>query len=320
MFVDAINIKEFRGIKICKKPLQFSRLNILFGRNNAGKTTVLEALSLLPSPNVRNPIMNINKIQTLSLLHKSKQYSFEPLLYFYTGQSEIHYYINFEDFSIIIKRDNIEEYISKKKIQDINNIREFFKINNLTNLVDLVMFFPFNSETLEEMENKIQDLKYQINKEGFNVKLATNINKCLDDKYSEIMFQDNIVLRKILGDNKFNYVNLRDLGSGAEKVVKIMALVEVLKPKLILIDDFEAGLHPSLIDVFLNWLNEKKLQVVVSTHSIDVLYRLTEIDPEDTKILFLKKSQDDILNYKTLFLDEIEDFLNTNTDPRRLNF
>ncbi|KKK97921.1 hypothetical protein LCGC14_2647900, partial [marine sediment metagenome] len=63
----------------------------------------------------------------------------------------------------------------------------------------------------------------------------------------------------------------------------------------------------------------KKLQTIVSTHSIDVLYRLTEIDPEDSKILFLKKSQGDILQYNEKKIDEIEDFLNANTDPRRLN-
>ena len=52
----------------------------------------------------------------------------------------------------------------------------------------------------------------------------------------------------------------------------------------------EAGLHPSLIDIFLGWLSEKKFQVVISTHSIDVLYSLTKLDPKDVKILFLAKS------------------------------
>jgi len=317
MFVDSINIKEFRGIKSCKKPLVFSRLNILIGRNNAGKTTILEALSLLPQPETPDSIIGANKIILLSQLHKSKPSFYEFLLYFYTGRSEIEYHIKNQEYSIHINKDHTELYTSHKKILDNKGIYGIF---NTTNLGNLVIYIPFDSDFFNKMENRIEELKYQINKEGYNVKLATSINKCLDDKYSEIMFQDKIILRKVLGDKKFNYVNLRDLGTGAEKVIKIMAVVEVLKPKLLLIDDFEAGLHPSLINVFLNWLNQKKLQTVVSTHSIDVLYQLAEIDPEDTKILFLKKSQDDILNYNVLSLEEIEDFLNTNTDPRRLSF
>ena len=132
------------------------------------------------------------------------------------------------------------------------------------------------------------------------------------------MFQDRVVLRKILAENDFNYVDLIDLGSGVEKVIKIMALVEVLNPKLILIDDFAAGMHPSLIKVFLNWLCEKDLQAVISTHSIDVLYRLSQIEAEDIKIFFLKKNQEDILSYKTYTPEQIENFLDTNSDPRLL--
>ncbi|HEC38081.1 hypothetical protein LCGC14_1158720 [marine sediment metagenome] len=316
MFVDGINIREFRGIKGCKKPLEFSKLNILIGRNNAGKTTILEALSLLPQPNSPDPIIGESKIDVLSSLHDSKPNQYEYLLYFYTGEALIEYYLKNKEFSILLSKRRPEVFLEKKRIRDEVEIRSFFNTKNLRNLV---IYIPFDSKFLNDMEKKIEVLKYEINKEGFNVKLATTINTCLDDKYSEIMFQDKIILRKILGENKFNYVNLKDLGSGAKKVIKIMALVEVLKPKLLLIDDFEAGLHPSLIDIFLNWINDKKLQTIVSTHSIDVLYRLTEIDPEDTKILFLKKSQDDILQYNEKHIDEIEDFLNANTDPRRLN-
>lgn len=29
MLVDSINIKEFRGIRVCKKPLEFSQTNLV---------------------------------------------------------------------------------------------------------------------------------------------------------------------------------------------------------------------------------------------------------------------------------------------------
>jgi len=45
---------------------------------------------------------------------------------------------------------------------------------------------------------------------------------------------------------------------------------------------------------------------------------LADIEPLDTTILQLSKSNEDILSHKILSLDEIEDILNANNDPRLL--
>ena len=111
---------------------------------------------------------------------------------------------------------------------------------------------------------------------------------------------------------------MNDLGSGVEKILKIMSLVEVINPKLILIDDFESGLHPSLIEMFIEWLKNGKWQVVLSTHSIDVLNSIVDITPEDTSVLLLKKDSEDILNYEIFNLDKLTAYINSNSDPRYL--
>ena len=123
------------------------------------------------------------------------------------------------------------------------------------------------------------------------------LNECVNDEYSEIVFLEPISLRKLYPDNKA-YIQIRDLGSGAEKIVKIIAILEVLSPELVIIDDFEAGLHPTLIKLFLRWLKEKKWQTIISTHSIDVLYHLVDMEIKDTNIVQLNKSNEDILNHK----------------------
>ncbi|MDF2956652.1 MAG: hypothetical protein OD814_000274 [Candidatus Alkanophagales archaeon MCA70_species_1] len=46
MFVSQVNIREFRGIRSCKKPLEFSKFTVLVGRNNSGNPFFLEKLSL----------------------------------------------------------------------------------------------------------------------------------------------------------------------------------------------------------------------------------------------------------------------------------
>ena len=73
-----------------------------------------------------------------------------------------------------------------------------------------------------------------------------------------------------------------------------------------------------MIEVLLTWLKSKEFQTVISTHSIDLLYSLVEIKPPKTKIFQLKKSYNDILNHKVLQLEDLEDLLHGNLDPRIL--
>jgi len=49
-----------------------------------------------------------------------------------------------------------------------------------------------------------------------------------------------------------------------------------------------------------------------------VLYHLVDIKPLDTTIIQLNKSNEDILSHEILTLDELEDLLDANTDPRLL--
>jgi len=96
-------------------------------------------------------------------------------------------------------------------------------------------------------------------------------------------------------------------------------LVEVLKPELVLWDDFEVFAHPSLIKSLLKWLAEGDWQVVLTTHSIDVLYELLDVKPGDLSVLQLAKTDDDVLIYEKLTFDDLEDLFLANQDPRLLS-
>lgn len=317
MFVNKLTINEFRGIKSCKSPIEFSNFTVLIGKNNSGKSTVLEALSLLPSPNLNNFITNEKKIDYLK-----KLYHYNALKYLYAGNSILNYYLyNRREikFEIHELNDEIDYSINKKYCHEGDYLGQFFEYEgvDLKHLSQLVLFIPYTTSILEDIERRMRNLKEKITKNGIHISLAKFLNECVNDKYSEIVFLEPISLRKIYENNKV-YLQLRDLGSGAEKVVKIMALLEVLSPKLVLIDDFETGLHPTMIKLFFEWLKKKEFQTVISTHSIDVLYHLVDVKPVDATILQLNKSNEDILNYEVLSLEELEDLLDANTDPRLL--
>jgi len=313
MFVRSLNINEFRGIKACDKALKFSNFTILLGKNNAGKSSILEALSLLPDPMINDYITNNTKIENLKKLHNG---SFKDLLYLYAGTSNLQFGIEYSTATIEISEYETRTSWNNNWVSLGPPISNLFEVSQ-DKLSEMVLFVPFTTNILRDIEHRMESLKELIMKRGYHIKLANFLNECVNDVYSELVFLEPLSLRKIYPDNKV-YLKLKDLGSGAEKLIKIMALFEVLSPKLIIIDDFEAGFHPTMIKLFLKWLRNKEWQTIISTHSIDVLYHLADIKPQDTTILQLNKSNEDILSHEVLTLDELEDLLDANTDPRLL--
>lgn len=93
-------------------------------------------------------------------------------------------------------------------------------------------------------------------------------------------------------------------------------MVEVIEPKLLLIDDFGGGFHPTLIKMVLEWLNSLKTQIIITTHSIDVLNVIRQTKPKETNIIFLNKDKNDYLNIKVFSLRKLEDYIDANLDPR----
>jgi len=324
VLVQKLNIKEFRGIKSCKEPINLSSFTVLIGRNNSGKSTILEALSLLPTPNISDCIVGGEKIDFLKDLHRPRRSpgsgsnEYKSLIYLYAGTSIIEYYINNKVLKIILEKNKFQVLSNGENILVNNqNVATFYNENQVEGLENLVLFIPNDTSFIKKLEIKMKSLKELITKRGYHVNVAKSLSKCVDDEYSEIVFLDPISIRKVFPNN-FTYIQLRDLGSGAEKAVKIMSLIEAINPKLLLIDDFGASLHPSLIKIVLKWLKNKKWQTIISTHSIDVLYKLVKVNPANATVLQLYKSNEDVLSHKVLTLENLEDFLNANTDPRLL--
>lgn len=314
MFVNSLNIKEFRGIKSCKGPIKFSNFTVIIGRNNSGKSTILEALSLLPHPELQNVIDWAQKKDFLLHLHPG---SYTRLLYLYAGISILEYNLKNIFMRIEIEDSRFKTFLGEKETEELDHVAKSLGTERKY-LESFVIFIPDTADILNKLENRLEVHKELLTKKGFNIKLANILNEFVNDKYSEIIFVNPIMLRKVYLNNKIAYIRLAELGSGAEKVIKIMAFLEVFSPQLVIIDDFEARLHPSLVKLFLKWLKEKNWQTIISTHSIDVLYHLIDINPKDTTILQLNKSNEDILSHKSLPLEELEDILNANIDPRSL--
>jgi AAA15 family ATPase/GTPase len=313
MLIKNLDLKEFRGIKGFEKPLEFSKFTVLIGRNNSGKSTILQALYLLPDPFSESAIPPSKRIEYLRKI-------FENPVYIYSGTAKIKY--NNEKITMDINDSfGIDSFkVSGKEIKKVEGwnttkIYEYFKTKSPEEFSVLI---SSDTKVLKDINSKITELQNKIVKSGAHIRVAKAISECVSDNYTEIL-PDTLKIRKEpLDGAPPHYIRIEDLGDGAKKAVKLMLLLEVIKPKLVLWDDFEASAHPSLIKILLSWLSQKEWQVVLSTHSIDVLYELLEANPRDLRILQLSKDKDDILHYKTLTPEELEDFMDANLDPRLL--
>ncbi len=117
-----IYIKNFRGVR--EGEIKLSKLNILVGSNNSGKTSVLEALFLLPNPLRRVPyaiiplggreVKVLSAIEVLAYLHETLG-----------SKAFISLFHNYNSSSITIK--GVKEAIDTRLcIQRIDNIAEIY--------------------------------------------------------------------------------------------------------------------------------------------------------------------------------------------------
>lgn len=321
MIVRQLDIEEFRGIGKCKEPLELSKFTVLVGRNNSGKSAVLEALSLFPLPErsgFPHPIYGGGQIDLLKRLHGG----LSSLVYGYHGTSKIEYTINGDsDWRIEIDEKGKSNIFKDDKSLTRSDISGVFGVDG-EKLRRTILFIPNDTELFGDMIKKLESesRRSQIMKLGANETLTRELlNEYVDDKYTEILMDSpELRLRKELPDGKRFYIKPRDLGDGLKKVMLVTLWLEALRPDVVLWDDFEGSAHLSLIEGLLTWLDKKDWQVILSTHSADVLSHLVDVRPKDVSVVLLKKGSDDLLVHHRHSLEEIEDTLYANQDPRLL--
>ncbi|RLF48378.1 MAG: hypothetical protein DRN20_04685 [Thermoplasmata archaeon] len=315
LFVSMLDMKEFRGVKRFEKPIELRKFNVLIGRNNSGKSTVLEALSLLPHPDVLTPICpSKNYMEKYHILEGHLHKKRESLIYLYYGTAEIKYKVGNENWRLVIKHteksSKYEFYINNEQIKSYREVVSHIKPRvTMKSLSYTVVFIPNDTEIVEHMSNALTMFKNKIMKKGAHKSVARMISMCVDDKFTEIHLETQEARRE-----DGNYIKLYDLGDGVEKATKIMLLLEAFDTRLLLWDDFETSAHPSLLNLLLTWIEKKPWQVVISTHNLEVLHQIAKFSPQDSQIILMKKSRDDVLHHKTMSMGKFRKVVGSKLD------
>ncbi len=331
IFVSSLNLKEFRGIKETKEPLEFDKFNVLVGRNNSGKSAIVQALSLLPDPELGLPMgLNVyfwsprgSNIQSWGNRRGVFNYLLggeNSAIYRYAGTAVLEFQVKGKACQAKIGRGSPEFFVEGERIKDINAWLEQLGIEAGRGK-DSVAFVPNDSTFFKNLKVNLKQNWSIVEKSGAHYRIVRDIiNKSVNETFTEVIpREDELHVRKEVNGSPF-YVKVRDLGDGIKKMLSVLLWLEASSPELVLWDDFEASVHPTLIKLVLEWLMKKDWQVVLTTHSIDTLLKLLEIDAEskDSRVILLQKTPDDILLHKTHTLEELEDFVIANQDPRLL--
>ncbi|MEM4302534.1 MAG: AAA family ATPase [Candidatus Caldarchaeum sp.] len=307
--ITGLELKGFRGIRETAEPIPLKKFNVLVGRNNSGKTAVLEALALLPRPDATLPMTSFSRLNFIISQHNSRT---DSLVYGYAGQATL----TFQGDEANAKYEiDTQTKLVQHVITD-----SIFESRNVSCYTSPDVYRFIQNELVRENTWKALEKT-----RAHNYVVRDVINPAVSDKFTEIIPQflqkEGIWIlqaRKEFPDGTSAYIRLSEIGAGVQRVIVPLLWFEAAKPSIVLWDDIEASMHPSLLENVLRWLASKDWQIVISTHSIDVLHTLTDVGPKHMQVITLSKTPDDILMRRTLTLDELQTFIEHGTDPRRL--
>ncbi|BCU68841.1 AAA family ATPase [Stygiolobus caldivivus] len=277
-----VEIKDFRGIAYGK--LNLDRVNVIIGANNAGKTTILDAIYLLSGPEQKIPGFNTS-LELLAYLHDVKKGNNKFIYRFYNTAT-----------SPVLRGDEIEYYDILKYVNagKGEEVKALYLSPRL--LHRYIKFIKDNWEEISNYTEIFTDIFNEINEINVEEYLTMTLEP----------FGGTYTFYLIRKDGK--RVRLNDVGEGVKIYIISRILYEYLKPSIILWDDIESHLNPSILGKVIAWFSNIPSQVIVTTHNLDVAKDIAKdgkcvvIDIDKDGILRVEEVQD-LEEYKKLGLD-----------------
>ena len=267
------NYRLFKDLTIAK----LGQVNLIAGQNNSGKTALLEAIRIFANN------MNVNIMANVIYLRKEyddskKAESFATLF----GSSEIidlgeNFSFKFNERGwgmVVLKNGNIRTHKGNSNAfaGQLAGMDSF----NYKNPLDEVVYVPFLSDNQFRIRNNFWE------KIVFNEDEKQKVVEILN-----IISQKQIKQFTVIGDTPMVLLEngqsekLTSWGDGGNRLLMLgLALVNA-KGKMLLIDEFEVGLHYSiqekLWNVLFAYAKKWNIQVFVTTHSEDTIRAFTTI-------------------------------------------
>jgi len=337
--VSKITFTDFKGIR--KGDVDLERFTILIGRNNSGKSSVLEALFLLPIPNRETPYGDaLSTIRSLHDTLESRSFSF--LLKDYISEECRVEYIMRRGVRAVFSCAPVDGAIDAEmswfkgqnraasmrlrlgerpellhpRVHEVSEIRKRLKSLGVP---ETLLIHP---GLVQAGWDYIQAHWERVTQRGLDREVARELSRLVGGNYVGMTLEP-LLKKKIslnLQDEEGRRIRLGDLGDGAQILATVMLLVQLTRPNLLLWDDLEAHMNPQLLTFTLRWLDELAVggvQVVASTHSLEVLRYASQLlsDREwfGVRLLTLRDGE---LKPIPLTRDQLDELLAAGVDVR----
>jgi AAA15 family ATPase/GTPase len=343
--ISKIEIEHYRGIKYASIE-GFKQINLFFGKNNCGKTVLLESLFL--ASGLSNPLLPIH-VNFMRGYSKARLNDLKLDFYNLDSSSPIHIRMENEesrDLKINLfeqKQENVSLNADDTNILTTVEEGKFglkfdFAIND-KHFESQLRFDSANSTDATRIvsEHYVESLRctYLSPKYDFSASIQglKNILQNKDEHFiteglrliepgvKDFIFTDKEMLVDI-GLSKRIPVNM--MGDGARKIVSLLTAVYDCKDGALLVDEISNGFHYSVMcnlwKVLINAAIRNNTQLFVTTHDVDSIKGLRDAALESHKDIVaafkLLKTSDDELKAYHYSLESLDYSINQEIEVR----
>ena len=268
--IEKLDIKNFMTFETLHIP-QLKQVNLITGKNNCGKTALLEAIRIYVSEGENTVINHI--LKNRNVFQQGWEESYEALFNRNkNGSRELN--INEHKLSRLDQND------VKKYRYEFYNEKNIFPTLNISN-----SRFLSSTITSDNPKDKAIYIPFFIDYVLIN-KLWENI--VLTPKEDDVIYilQETIepdILRFDVGINQVKVrlkniekpVPLKTLGDGVQRILLLALSLANAKNGYLLIDEIELGLHHTVMEklweLIFKYAKDWNIQVFATTHSLDAV-------------------------------------------------
>jgi len=297
--ITALEIENYRGIKHCKIE-GLKQVNILIGRNNAGKSSILEALYFASAEfEAEDPIRERNKITYLVTRRTGRDVNEIVLFHNYNKNAKPRITISLNGQEPFIMECGVGkkyeggkmEYYTECGVQPAlpsKKEREFF-----TGAVMVDETLIRKLQIIEDalwsklLPHRLDKVVIEALREGYEMSIE-------DLTYVRIYGNTQLVVK--LPDT-FRLID--DLGDGAKYAIVLTMIAATMHDSLLLIEEPEGHQHPGglakAMNVLLRLVKRNNLQVFMSTHSRELCIIVEELAKKhDIKVstFFIERNEE----------------------------
>lgn len=297
MHIKAIALDKYRGITNLKLD-DLSRVNVIVGANNCGKTSVLEAISIMGDP------QDMGRILRVALQHsqvdeaeRDEHLARYAASVFSQGEMELavmtedHHFafqaagmlgtsvdangVERETFTVTTRSQNESGVpVEGKHIFRDGELARYSPVNPLYNLLYL------SSTTTNYYQSCIDFVRHGVRTSGKS-EVLHNI-QLLDSSVTDITLVGSEIYLK---SETQGVLPLYSYGAGVQKTVCLAAALESCADSVILIDEIETAIHGAAFRELLRWFLSAcirlNIQAFVTTHSAEALDALINAAHEE---------------------------------------